>query len=347
MLSLFTGIGGMDVGFAEECIVHQDSVPEEWTVGPASTPGFVRLRRLPFEAVFQNDILPEAKRLAELNHWSHNYVLKDIRTLIEENYAFPAADVVIGGFPCQDFSHAGKRLGFDSLRGTLYQAFVEVVRRVRPKVFVAENVNGLLTMKTNPINTIVSDFTAVGYTVRHRLVKCEEHGIPQTRWRVIILGTRNDLPSEWDLDIGNERATPLSSYFAHLEEPSNATDPAQKVYSKAARLEKGQGQKAVDMLGPGPTMRAEHHGNIEFRRHGENERRLTVREAALIQTFPPDCVLTEQRLSMVGYKPIGNAVPPLLGYLVARKVQALLESSGAAVESDRCLPQDRLPESPL
>ena len=77
-----------------------------------------------------------------------------------------------------------------------------------------------------------------------------------------------------------------------------------------------------------PTMRAEHHGNIEFRRHGEGERRLTVREAALIQTFPPSCLLTKPNKKATGkaYKPIGNAVPPLLGYLVARKVREILES---------------------
>lgn len=332
VLSLFSGIGGMDIGFAEECIVHQGSVPEDWIAKTATTPDFVHLKRLPFETVFQNDILPEAKRLADLNGWSHNYVLEDIRTLLAENYSFPPADVVTGGFPCQDFSHSGKRLGFDSQRGNLYQAFVEVVRRVRPRVFVAENVNGLLTMKTNPIDTIVGDFSAVGYTVRYRLVKCEEHGIPQTRWRVIIVGTRNDMPTDWSLDVGNERIVSLTPYFAHLEEPSQTTDPAQKVYSKAARLDKGQGQKAIDMSQPGPTMRAEHHGNIEFRRHGVNERRLTVREAALIQTFPPQCILIDQKPTMIGYKPIGNAVPPLLGYLVARKVLELLKSSEVADE---------------
>jgi DNA (cytosine-5)-methyltransferase 1 len=82
-------------------------------------------------------------------------------------------------------------------------------------------------------------------------------------------------------------------------------------------------------------MRAEHHGNIEFRRlaGGKNnedlpERRLTVREAALLQTFPPDCKLTETKKSGMAYKPIGNAVPPLLGYLVARKVLEVLRAVG-------------------
>ena len=111
-----------------------------------------------------------------------------------------------------------------------------------------------------------------------------------------------------------------------------ASDPAQQVYSKAARLEKGQGQKEVGLDEFAPTMRAEHHGNIEFRRvnGGKNEqelaeRRLTVREAALIQTFPPNCKLTEpDKVTSKAYKPIGNAVPPLLGYIIARKVQQIL-----------------------
>jgi len=119
-----------------------------------------------------------------------------------------------------------------------------------------------------------------------------------------------------------------------LEEPAQSSDPSQQAYSKAARLDKGQGQSEICLDAPCPTMRAEHHGNIEFRRitggkNGEGdlpERRLTVREAALIQTFPPNCVLTEgNRPSSMAYKPIGNAVPPLLGYLIARKVHAILE----------------------
>ena len=315
----------MDIGFAEDVIVRTESVPSEWIASPASIPGFVHLKRLPFETVFQNDILPEAKRLAEANGWAHNYVLEDIRTLLTSGYVFPEADIVTGGFPCQDFSHAGKRQGFDSQRGTLYQAFVDVVKRVRPLVFVAENVHGLLTMKGNPIETIVSDFEQAGYIVKYSLVKCEEYGIPQTRWRVVIIGVRLDkaltLQEGWHVFDDNKRTCPLEPYFRHLQEPDVTQDPAQQIYSKAAKLEKGQGQKQVVLSEPGPTMRAEHHGNIEFR---TEIRRLTVREAALIQTFPPECILTDKRKSMFGYKPIGNAVPPLLGYLIARKVAAIV-----------------------
>jgi DNA (cytosine-5)-methyltransferase 1 len=337
VISLFSGMGGMDIGFGEQVVVHKNSVQADYVENQYEPiEGFVNLKRLPFTTVFQNDILPEAKRIAEWNGWARNFHLKDVRDLLKENFAFPAADVVTGGFPCQDFSHAGKRKGFDAARGTLYQSFVELVKRVKPIVFVAENVNGLLTMPGNPIEKIVADFTAVGYEVKYQLIKCEEHGIPQTRWRVIIMGIRLDkkrgLSDDWNVISENRGACYVRDYFRHLEEPDVTSDPAQKMYSKAARLARGQGQKEVGLDEFGPTMRAEHHGNIEFRRikGGKNERnlgerRLTVREAALIQTFPPDCKLTEpSKATSKAYKPIGNAVPPLLGYIVARKVEQVL-----------------------
>jgi len=336
VISLFSGMGGMDVGFAEQVVVHKNSVQADYIESDYEIDGFVNLKRLPFATVLQNDILPEAKRVAELNSWNHNFQLKDIRDLLKDNFAFPVADVITGGFPCQDFSHAGKRKGFDAARGTLYQSYVELVKRVKPVIFVAENVNGLLTMPGNPILTIIADFTAVGYEVKYQLMKCEEYGIPQTRWRVIIMGIRLDkkknLSDDWNIISENRLTCHVGHYFKHLQEPDVTTDPAQKAYSKAARLAKGQGQKEVGLDEFAPTMRAEHHGNIEFRRirGGKNEanlpeRRLSVREAALIQTFPPNCKLTEpEKVSSKAYKPIGNAVPPLLGYIIARKVQQVL-----------------------
>jgi len=338
VISLFSGMGGMDVGFAEQVIVHKNSIKEQdYIESNSSIPDFVNLKKLPFDIVFQNDILPEAKKIAELNKWNHNFHLKDIRDLLKENFSFPVAEVITGGFPCQDFSHAGKRKGFDSNRGTLYQSYVELVKRVKPLVFVAENVNGLLTMPGDPIKKIIDDFSKVGYEVKYQLIKCEEYGIPQTRWRVIIMGVRLDkkekLGESWNIIDENKVRCSIGCYFKHLQEPNITEDPAQKVYSKAARLEKGQGQKEVGLDEFAPTMRAEHHGNIEFRRinNGKNkelnmiERRLSVREAALIQTFPPKCILTEpSKLNSKAYKPIGNAVPPLLGYIIARKVENIL-----------------------
>jgi DNA (cytosine-5)-methyltransferase 1 len=157
------------------------------------------------------------------------------------------------------------------------------------------------------------------------------------------LDKKGILADDWNIITENRRSCSIRCYFEHLQEPTDTSDPAQKVYSKAARLEKGQGQKEVGLDEFAPTMRAEHHGNIEFRRinggkneHDLSERRLTVREAALIQTFPPNCILTEpNKLSSMAYKPIGNAVPPLLGYIIARKVQQILAQVHAQVHAQR------------
>lgn len=339
LISLFSGMGGMDVGFAEQVIVRRESIlsPDYVESDYDLVDGFVVLRRLPFRTVFQNDILPAAQKVAGLNGWAHNYTLKDIRDILLEGTELPHAVVITGGFPCQDFSHAGKRAGLDSKRGTLYQSYVEVVKRVMPVIFIAENVQGLLTMPDNPIQKIMTDFASVGYEVRYQLIKCEDFGIPQTRHRVIIMGVRLDcrskLAEDWNIITENIIQCPINKYFSHLDEPEISLDIAQQSYSKAAKLGKGQGQSEIKMNGFCPTMRAEHHGNIEFRRvdGGKNnepllkERRLTVREAALIQTFPPNCRLTENKPTSMAYKPIGNAVPPLLGYIIARKVQQILE----------------------
>ena len=279
---------------------------------------FVRLNRLPFEVVFQNDIVPDCKTNCKLNGMECNYVLADIEQLILSNHSFSEADVVIGGFPCQDFSNCGKRMGIISKRGRLYQSFVDVVKKVKPLIFVCENVQGLLSIP-DALETIVSDFKSIGYAVEHQLIDCSNHGIPQKRKRVIIMGVKQSNKTGWSLIDSNRINCQISKYYSHLESPNQTNDKSQKQYSKAKRLSKGQGQTTIDMDAYAPTIRSEHHGNIEFR--NEN-RRLTVRECALAQTFPPDHLFASMTSA---YKQIGNAVPPLLSYVVAHKVHEILK----------------------
>jgi DNA (cytosine-5)-methyltransferase 1 len=355
VLSLFTGICGMDMGFCENIIVHKKSIANDFKDNIMSIyekyDNFVILQKKNFEVVFQNDILEGAKKVCDLNKISHNYNTTSIYTLIENNFNFPNADIVIGGFPCNDFSHAGKREGFNSSkshnlkdeanntnnRGTLYKSFVKVVEKVKPKIFIAENVYGLLTMKNEPIKQIVDDFENLGYDVNYQLIKANEYGIPQKRWRVIIMGiskqrNNNLLEENWNYITKNKISCSVKNYLQHLLEPDESEDISQQVFSKAQKLDKGQGQIEIDLNDFAPTIRAEHHGNIEFRRHknginkDENhlpERRLTVREAGLIQTFPPDFIFNTKK-NMTSYKYIGNAVPPLLSYIIADKVNELL-----------------------
>lgn len=356
VISLFTGIGGMDMGFDGQVIVHKDSiVNKEFIDKPYAINNFIILKKNNFECIFQNDILEGAKEVFGFNNNNSNYNTESIYKLISENFQFPKADIVIGGFPCQDFSHSGKRRGFESnkghdlkekveiekenSRGTLYKSFVKVVKIVKPKIFVAENVYGLITMKNEPIKQIIKDFSELGYVVDYQIIYCPDFGIPQTRKRVIIMGILKEknvnLIEGWNIITKNKTECSIGKYFDHLKEPDITDDISQMVYSKAKKLEKGQGQTEINLNSFAPTMRAEHHGNIEFRRYANSkininektmiERRLTVREAGLIQTFPPDYVFSKKK-NMIAYKYIGNAVPPLLGYLIADKVYELYKS---------------------
>ena len=118
VISLFTGIGGMDMGFDGEVIVHKDSIiNKEFIDKPYTIKDFVVLKKNNFECVFQNDILQGAKEVFGFNNDNSKYNTTSIYNLISENFIFPQADIVIGGFPCQDFSHAGKRKGFKSNKG--------------------------------------------------------------------------------------------------------------------------------------------------------------------------------------------------------------------------------------
>lgn len=358
VLSLFTGIGGLDMGFGEQVIVHKDSIIEKDFIDKNyDIDGFVELKVRNFNVVFRNDILKGAKQVFDLNsNGEKNYVIKSIFDLVREDYNFPLVDVVLTGFPCQDFSHCGKRLGFGSEvshnskdkivdnennRGNLYKCSIDVIRKSRPKIFVAENVYGLLTMKSEPIKVIIRQFEELGYTVEYQLIYCKDFGIPQKRVRVIIIGISNDrkvnsLSPDWNNLTKNKVNCNIGKYFEHLEEPGETDDISQQLFSKAKKLfKKSQGQEEIDLKSYAPTQRAQGHGNFAFRRYEKSvlnkeeshlpQRRVTLREAGLIQTFPPRYkFVNETRKNMNSYVYIGNAVPPLLGYLVADKVEELL-----------------------
>lgn len=404
VLSLFSGCGGMDLGLEGGFPVLESSVNESLTphiIDKKQGDGFVMLKKTRFRTVFANDILTDAR-----NAWIHYFSKRghdvgDFQTgsivdLVKMHKAgvnvFPDnIDVVTGGFPCQDFSVAGKRNGFNShknhmgevihnhdipsveTRGQLYMWMKEVVEITRPKIFIAENVKGLVNL-ANVKEIIQHDFSSAsgnGYIVLNpQVLHSADYGVPQSRERVIFIGIRknalNESASEaLQKDIIEEKYNPypkathaytnignglkhfveLREVFRHLQEPDETSDASQKYYSKAKFMGKHcQGQTEIKLAGIGPTIRAEHHGNIEFRRlskinggkieseleQGLIERRLTPRECAMIQTFPPDydfVIENERRKGAFivspsqAYRIIGNAVPPLLAYNLAKRIE--------------------------
>lgn len=403
VVSLFSGCGGMDIGFEGSFLVHKDSVNENITPNfiSSSRNDLVNLQPTKFQTVFANDILQEARNVwvnyfSKRGYSSETYHVESIVDLVKAHRngatIFPDyVDVVTGGFPCQDFSLAGKRNGFNShkdhkgnliktdvasieTRGQLYMWLKEVVEIVKPKIFIAENVKGLVNL-SNVKDIIQKDFSSAngnGYIVIDPLVlHAADYGVPQSRERVFFIGIKKEaldkealmeLSKKNIVDKYNPFPCPTHSFtkkglnlkppvtldtiFKNLPEPEQSHDPSHIYYSKAKFMGKHcQGQTEINLKGIGPTIRSEHHGNIEFRRlsienGGKNrqeiidkklkERRLSPRECALIQTFPPDFELVIPNTSgrflispSIAYKLIGNAVPPLLAYHLARRIEDL------------------------
>lgn len=396
LLSLFSGCGGMDIGFEGDfyclkrsinTLLHPYWIKEECGE-------WVRVAPTIFDTVFANDIRPDAKA-AWVNYFSKRkpeaeqiYHLDSIVDLVKMAQSgkevFPKGiDVVTGGFPCQDFSIAGKRLGFKSQkshrgetlsqnepsvesRGQLYMWMRDVITLTEPKLFIAENVKGLTNLE-DVKEVIEHDFASAGgdgyLVVPARVLYAPDYGVPQSRERVIFFGfkrsalkkealealTQEIIPTEYDpypVKTHGKDLLPIvtcADALTGLPEPEFSNDPSQKKYSKAKFMGTHcQGQTEIKMNAVGPTIRSEHHGNIEYRRLSEEhggkhhdeltkglpERRLSVRECARIQTFPDDYQFilskTENNVgvsSSDAYKIIGNAVPCVLAYNIAKNIE--------------------------
>lgn len=403
VLSLFSGCGGMDIGFEGGFICHRKSInPQTGWIESYINDSWIKVKETNFTTVFANDILEEARiawlsYMKQRGHSPNCYHLESIVDIVKRQKLgfeeFPQSiDIVTGGFPCQDFSVAGKRKGFNSnkdhngkirdidipseeTRGKLYFWMKQVIDITKPKIFIAENVKGLVNLG-NIKNIIQNDFASAddnGYIVlTPQILHAADYGVPESRERVIFIGIRKnalkssalealskeEIPQEYNpypspTHAYNNHDTTLlepvvcADIFANLKEPDETVDLSQKYYSKAKYMGAHcQGQKEIALDKIGPTIRSEHHGNIEFRRlsieHGGNilneiedglkERRLTPRECALIQTFPPDYPFVQYKdystnrfiLSpSSAYKIIGNAVPPVLAYNIAMRIQNL------------------------
>jgi len=407
VLSLFSGCGGLDLGMEGNFeIFHKcvnTKIHPDWKV-KKSRKNWVILPSTGFETVFANDILRAAQAAWVPFFSMRNYnadkvfINESIVDLVKKakNGKFKFSkdiDIVTGGFPCQDFSLAGKRLGFQSHkshngkllndndnptaenRGMLYWWMREVIDIVQPKMFIAENVKGLVSL-SNVKKIIENDFRSIGggyIVIPAQVLKTYEYGVPQSRERIIFIGfQKKSLTKEALVELTKDEISskfspyPEKTHFlaeaknvkrnsnliphvsvidvlSDLPEPNESMDVSQQSFSKAKWMGNHcQGQSEIKTNLLGPTIRAEHHGNIEFRRlskshggkilnelnQGLKERRLTVRECARIQTFPDNYEFVRKnensnyKLSVSdGYKVIGNAVPPLLGFNIAMRLK--------------------------
>lgn len=314
VLSLFSGCGGTDLGF----IGNFEYLGKKYSGRN-------------FEIIWSNDI-DEASCLTYEKNFGHKSICGDIRNILNQKDLFNTSqlpekvDIVLGGFPCQDFSLAGKRKGFDSERGLLYQSMAEVIKRTQPLVFLAENVKGLLSVHNGEaIEIIKKDFAKLGYNISVQLYHAAHFGIPQSRERVIIIGTRkkSGLPefTHRNIKIEEKDWVTLDKAIGDLEHVKEGDFP-NHFWSKAKMFPGTQGNSIVKREKIGPTMRSEHHGNIEW--HWNKKRRLSAREAARIQSFPDNFIFHPS--TSAAYKQIGNAVAPVMAWNLAKDIEKFLST---------------------
>ena len=303
VVSLFSGCGGMDLGFK----------------GAFTFLG-AHYAETRFDIIWANEINSAACETYRANVGDH-IIEGDINSVMDSLPAY--ADVVIGGFPCQDISINGKMLGIAGKRSGLYSAIVEAVRRIQPKVFVAENVGGLLLKHNEPsLRKILEDFNGLGYNIHYQSYLASDYGVPQTRERVFFVGTRKDLPTFTPPQpVGGQ---PITAKQAIGDLESLGEDKAFSHIWSLANVSGEQGNRRLVADRPGYTIRAECHGNIHF--HYSLPRRISMREAARIQSFPDSFRFTSKLRETE--RQIGNAVPPVLAWHVANAVASLIERQG-------------------
>ncbi len=317
-IELFAGAGGTAIGMENAGIKH----------------------------ILLNEYDKHACETLRINRPDWNVIEDDVRNL---KFKERQADIVQGGFPCQSFSYAGKKMGFEDIRGTLFFEFARCVKEVKPKIAIGENVKGLLNHdEGKTLKTMISVLEELGYRVKYKILRSQYLDVSQKRERLIIIGVRNDLdipisfPKEKNYIIPLREAIyecpksegqkypekkrkileliPPGGYWKDL--PENL----QKEYMGASFFMGGGKTGMARRLSwdePSLTLTCSPAQKQTERCHPDETRPLTIREYARIQTFPDNWKFSGSTSQQ--YKQIGNAVPVNLGYHIGDTVIKMLK----------------------
>lgn len=312
------------------------------------------LTKAGFSHKLLSEIDPHAANTLRSNEPDWNVVEGDVANIDFKPY-YGDLDLLEGGFPCQAFSYAGKSLGFADIRGTLFFEFARAVEETMPKVFVGENVRGLLrhdsgrTLKTmlETLRNIKDPITGYVYSVAFKVVKSQYHDVAQKRERLLIVGVRSDVGNT--VYFPKERDYVVSMWEAIGDKPKSEGQEYPESKKRVMELvpEGGYWRDLPDeiqreymggsyFLGGGKTGMARRLSWDEpsltlttspaqkqtERCHPDETRPLNVREYARIQSFPDDWSFSGPVAAQ--YKQIGNAVPVNLGYYIGKCVQAMI-----------------------
>jgi DNA (cytosine-5)-methyltransferase 1 len=318
VVSLFSGCGGADQGLIGDFVFNG-----------------ITYGKLPFELVYALDIDRKALNTHQLNFKCPQVVCADICSISSDE--IPDHDVLVGGFPCQSFSTVNPTKDPFDDRANLYKQMVRIVKEKQPKVFIAENVKGFMTLHGGTIiRKVEKSFCEAGYTLEKELLNAADYGVPQKRERVIIVGVRNDInlkftfpePTNRNNHVPLSVAVPILAiedkkyYFSEKAVQGmknaknnmkrglaqNLNEPCLTVTSHLAKVSLNS-RDPVLLVDPGK----------------ELYRRFTPREAARIQSFPDSFQFAGSEAD--AYRQIGNAIAPVMFWHIAKRVADLLTVS--------------------
>ena len=327
IISLFSGCGGLDLGF----------------------------ERAGFEISIANEYDPTIWETYKINHPSTKLIEGDIRNIQESDFP-DDIDGIIGGPPCQSWSEAGSLRGINDSRGKLFYDYIRILKSKQPKFFLAENVSGMLANRhSEAVRNIIEMFKECGYDLTVSLVNAKDYGVPQERRRVFYIGFRRDLGVRFKFPVGSTAdekkrltlrdtiwdlqftAVPAGARNYHSPKAINNNEFFTGAYSPifmSRNRVKGWDEQAFTVQASGrqcqlhpqaPKMKFVEQNKREFVRGKEYlYRRMTIREIARIQGFPDDFKFI-YNYTDDAYKMIGNAVPVNLAYEVAVAIKEALQ----------------------
>ena len=323
VISLFSGCGGLDLGF----------------------------EKAGFEIPIANEFDKTIWETFKVNHPKTKLIEGDIRDIKESEFP-DCIDGIIGGPPCQSWSEAGSLKGIEDDRGKLFYDYIRILQEKHPKFFLAENVSGMLANRhSTAVKNIISMFEECGYNVTINLVNAKDYGVAQERKRVFYIGFRKDLRIDfkfpegstqddnkkitlrdiiWDLkdtavpagekNHRNPCAINNNEYFTGAYSTIFMSRNRVKSWDEQAYTVQASGRQC--QLHPqAPKMIKYGNNDYRFVEGKENlYRRMTVREIARVQGFPDDFKFIYEMVD-TGYKMIGNAVPVNLAYEIALAIK--------------------------
>lgn len=326
VISLFSGCGGLDLGF----------------------------ERAGFEIPVANEFDPTIFETFKANHPNTRLIEGDIRKIAAEDFPHDV-DGVIGGPPCQSWSEAGSLRGIEDQRGQLFYDYIRILRKTQPKFFLAENVSGMLANRhSDAVKNILNLFDESNYDVSLTLVNAKDYGVAQERKRVFYIGFRKDLHIDfcfpkgstkenekkitlrdviWDLQFTavpsgrnnthNPEAVNNNEYFTGAYSPIFMSRNRVKSWDEQAFTVQASGRQC-QIHPQAPKMIKVGTNDCRFVEGKENlYRRMTIREVARVQGFPDDFKFI-YRSTNDAYKMIGNAVPVNLAYEIAIAIKNAL-----------------------